>query len=75
MEQKLRTIFAESLEIPEERVTDDLEYNTLPEWDSISHMSLIAAIEDSFDIMLDTEDVIDMSSFGKAKEIVAKYGA
>ncbi|WP_037287240.1 acyl carrier protein [Saccharibacillus sacchari] len=75
MEQKLRTIFAESLEIPEERVKDELEYNTLPEWDSISHMSLIAAIEDSFDIMLDTEDVIDMSSFGKAKEIVAKYGA
>lgn len=75
MEQKLRTIFAESLEISEERVKDELEYNTLPEWDSISHMSLIAAIEDSFDIMLDTEDVIDMSSFGKAKEIVAKYGA
>jgi len=74
MEEKLKVIFAESLEIPQERVTDDLEYNTLPEWDSISHMALIAAIEDHFDIMLDTEDVIDMSSFGKAKEIVAKYG-
>ncbi len=74
MEEKLKAIFADSLEIPQERVTYDLEYNTLPEWDSISHMALIAAIEDHFDIMLDTEDVIDMSSFGKAKEIVARYG-
>ncbi|ACM92125.1 hypothetical protein NAMH_1601 [Nautilia profundicola AmH] len=36
-------------------------------------MTLVAAIEDEFDIMLDTDDIIDMSSFAKAKEIVAKY--
>jgi len=37
-------------------------------------MRLINEIESAFDIMIDTEDVIDMSSFGKAKEIVGKYG-
>ena len=36
-------------------------------------MALVAAIEEGFDIMIDAEDVIDMSSFAKAKEIVAKY--
>lgn len=73
-EQKLREIFAESLGISEDQVTDELQYNSIEEWDSIAHMALVAAIDDGFDIMMDTEDVIDLSSFAKAKEILKKYG-
>ncbi len=72
-EQKLKAVFAESLGISEDIVTDTLTYAMIPEWDSIAHMAMIAAIEDRFQIMIETEDVIDMSNFAKAKEIVAKY--
>ena len=72
--EKMKTAFADSLGIDRELVSDSLEYNSIPEWDSVAHMRIIAAIESSFDIMLDTEDIIDMSSFGKAKEIIAKHG-
>jgi acyl carrier protein len=71
--EKLRQVFAESLEIDKNKVVDSLEYNSIPEWDSVAHMSLVAAIDSAFDIMLDTDDVIDMSSFGEAKKILAKY--
>ena len=71
--EKLRQVFAESLAIDSARITDDLRYATIPEWDSVAHMALVAAIEAAFDIMLDTDDVIDMSSFTKAQEILAKY--
>jgi len=70
---KLKQVFAEALVIPAAKVEDGLRFNTIPEWDSVAHMALVAAIENSFDIMLDTNDVIDMSSFAKAKEILAKY--
>lgn len=73
MESKLKSIFAESLGIDESLVTDTLRYAEIPQWDSVAHMALVAAIEEGFDIMIDTEDVIDMSSFEKAKQIVAKY--
>jgi acyl carrier protein len=73
-EPKLKSIFAETLGINEAQVVDKLEYNSIPEWDSIAHMALVAEIDDAFDIMLDTEDVIDMSSFAKTKEILEKYG-
>ena len=53
--------------------TDGLEYQAIPTWDSVGHMSLIAALEETFDIMMDTEDIIDFSSFEKGKEILAKY--
>ena len=72
-EQKLRGIFAEALQISIEQVTDELSYNSIPEWDSIAHMTLIAEIDDAFDTMLDTDDVLDMSTFAKAKEILIKY--
>ncbi len=73
MRERLQKIFSDSLFIPLESVVDDLKYSETPYWDSVAHMALVAAIEESFDIMLDTEDVIDMSSFLKAQQILAKY--
>jgi acyl carrier protein len=73
MKQSIAEVFAKSLGIPLEQVTDDLSYSDAVEWDSVAHMALIAAIEEEFDIMIDAEDVIDMSSFAMAKQIVAKY--
>lgn len=72
-EAKLKQAFIDALGIDKNQVIDTLTYNSIPEWDSIAHMALIAEIDDVFDTMLDTDDVLDMSSFAKAKEILAKY--
>ncbi|EGQ27061.1 acyl carrier protein [Sporosarcina newyorkensis 2681] len=71
--EKLKQVFADSLSIDPSLIVDDLTFNSIPEWDSIAHMALVTEIDDVFDIMLDTDDVLDMSSFAKAKEILAKY--
>ncbi|NMH59653.1 phosphopantetheine-binding protein [Alteromonas ponticola] len=70
---KIKQVFCHALGIQPEQVTDDLTYNTIEQWDSTAHMILVAELEDSFDVMLDTDDIIDMSTVGKAKEILAKY--
>ena len=67
--------FARVLGIAPERVTNDLRYASIPEWDSIAHMSIVAALEEAFGVMIDMDDVIDMSSVGKARQILAKHGA
>jgi acyl carrier protein len=72
--EKLYAAFAEALNINISAVTDDLKYQSIPQWDSISHMVLISNIEEKFNISVSTDDVIDMSSVGKAKEILRKYG-
>lgn len=71
--EKLVEAFVEALQIPPSRVEDTLGYNSIKEWDSVAHMTLVAALEESFDIMMDTDDIIDMSSVAKAKEILGKY--
>lgn len=72
MNEKLIEAFATALDIDESLVKDDLAYQSIPEWDSITHMVLISELEETFDIEIDTDDVIDMSSVAKAKEIVLK---
>ena len=70
--EKYIKAFVEALEIPEESV-EKLEYQGVESWDSVGHMSLIAEIEDAFDIMMDTDDIIDFSSFEKGIELLKKY--
>lgn len=70
--QKYVQAFTETFEI-EDSVVDSLEYQSIPTWDSVGHMALMAAIEDSFNIMMEMDDIIEFSSFNKGKEILAKY--
>ena len=72
--EKFYQVFAEALNISRDQVRDDLAYNSLPQWDSVAHMALVVALEDAFDIMLDTDDIIDMSSVAIARTILEKYG-
>lgn len=70
--EKLKKAFSEALEISSDSITDELAYGN-ESWDSVAHLALVASIETEFDIMLGSDDVIDMSSFLKAKEILNKY--
>jgi len=70
--EKYINVFTETFGITADE-TKDLKYQSIEEWDSIGHMGLVANIEDSFNIMLDADDIIDFSSFGKGIEILKKY--
>lgn len=73
-EERLKKAFAAGLSIPLEKISDTLAFKECPTWDSIAHMALVAAIDTEFDTMMETDDIINMSSFKKAKEILSKYG-
>ena len=71
---QLNELIAKALMLPEDRITDDLTYNSIPEWDSVAHMAFVAELEDSYGVMLETDDIVDMSSVGKIRDILGKYG-
>ena len=70
--EKYNAVFCETLNVKEAQLAD-LKYQGVPEWDSVGHMTLVAAIEDAFDIMMEMDDIIDLSSYEKGKEILKKY--
>jgi acyl carrier protein len=71
---RLTKCFVESLGIPIESVTDELTYNSIKQWDSVGHMALVAALEGEFNVMLDTDEIIGMSSVLVARQILQKHG-
>lgn len=70
--EKYNNVFCENLQITKDKLTG-LEYQSVELWDSVGHMTLVASLEDAFDIMLDTDDIIDLSSYEKGMEILKKY--
>ena len=70
---KYQDIFIKSLSINSNKFNENIKYNEIPEWDSIGHMSLMSGLEEGFGITMDTDDIVDFSSFKKGIEILKKY--
>ena len=71
--EKYSEIFKTALNISDDKLSENLEYNEIEEWDSIGHMTLIAALEEEFKISIETDDIIEFSSFKKGMSILKKY--
>ena len=56
-----------------EELNDNYGKDTVDEWDSVHQLSLIAEFEEAFDIMFDPEDIMEMTSYAKGKELLTKY--
>ena len=71
--EKYNNAFVEVFGAKVEDLNDNYGKDTVEEWDSVHQLSLIAQLEDAFDIMFDPEDIMDMTSYVKGREILAKY--
>jgi acyl carrier protein len=70
LNDRLRATFVEALGLDGDVDVDNLKYRDIDAWDSVGHMGLVAAIEDEFDVQFDTDQVIDMSSFKVAGDML-----
>ena len=71
--EKYNNAFVEVFGAKVEDLNDSYGKETVAEWDSVHQLSLIAQMEEAFDIMFDPEDIMDLTSYAKGKEILSKY--
>ena len=71
-QEKYNQVFCTTLELTEDKLVG-LQYQGVELWDSVGHMSLVANLEEAFDIMMEMDDIVDLSSYEKGKEILKKY--
>ena len=71
--EKYKKAFSESLSLDQKNLSEELKYNDIPEWDSIGHMSMIGMLEETFNITLEMDDIIDFNSYEFGKKILKKY--
>lgn len=71
--EKYNNAFVEVFGAKVEELNDDYSKDTVGEWDSVHQLTLISIFEEAFDIMFDPEDIMEMTSYSKGKELLAKY--
>lgn len=70
--EKYTQAFMSAFSIDED-VAKTLKFQQIDAWDSVGHMGLVTELEEAFDIMLEPDDIVDLNSFEKGKELLAKY--
>ena len=73
-EDKLRDSFVRVLELDPAQVTYELKYQGVPQWDSIAHMDLVDDLETVFGVSFETEQILGMSSYARARELLQALG-
>ena len=71
--EKYDQVFMECFMVESSVLNENFVYQSIEEWDSVGHMTMIAALEEAFDIMMETDDIIDFGSYTKGTEILTKY--
>ena len=71
--EKYQNIFVKSLALNENKFNENIKYNEVSEWDSIGHMTLMSGLEEGFGITMETDDIVEFSSYKKGIEILKKY--
>lgn len=70
--EKYTEVFKKTFE-NKDLMYEDLEYQSISEWDSIGHLFLTSNIEEMFGITFEIDDITELSSFKKGIEILKKY--
>ena len=73
IDEKLRDIVISTLKISAAEYSEDLAAGDHPAWDSIGHVNLLMAVEQSFEIAFDVTDAIDIESVVDLQGMVRKY--
>jgi acyl carrier protein len=71
--ERYNNAFVEVFNAKVEDLNDNYGKETVDEWDSVHQLSLIAELEETFDIMFDPEDIMEMTSYANGKILLKKY--
>lgn len=71
--EKYKSLLAEVFDTDVANVKEDFSKETVDNWDSIHQLNIIAVLEETFDVMLEPEEIVELTSQEKGIEILKKY--
>lgn len=72
--EKYNAVFMDALELNEADLGENCTVQNIEKWDSIGHLALVNALEDTFEILMDSDDIIAFRSYEEGKKLLARYG-
>ena len=74
MKRAVKEVFIDELGIDDDAYSEELIYNSIPEWDSASHMVIVVALEEKFGIELNSDEVVAMTTIPKIYAVLESKG-
>ena len=74
MLEKIRTIIADQLSVEESSIQPETSLTKDLEADSLDFVELIMALEDTFDVMFESDDILYFGGYMNGMEILKRYG-
>lgn len=72
-QEKYDQVFMAVFNAQAQDLGENFAFKAVKAWDSMAHMALVSSLEDAFDIMLDTEDILNITSYQNGKTALSKY--
>ena len=63
-------IISKVLKIPESHLNDGLSTDDVDGWDSLTHMNLIATLEEELEILFTIEQISSMGTVGEIRQAI-----
>ncbi len=70
MEEKIKDILVEILDVRESTIQDNFGPDDTALWDSLNNLRIITSLEEEFDIKLSMAEIGTMLNFKKIKEVI-----
>lgn len=74
MDEKIKRAVASTFGLPLDEISDSLSPEEVRGWDSLGHLRLVMALQESFGIEFEVDEIMNMENVAKIKEIVARRG-
>jgi acyl carrier protein len=70
----LEDVIAETLRISPSAVTDALAFNGIPQWDSLAHVELMVALESTYGVTVDEDQMVDLMTVADIRSYLRQHG-
>lgn len=71
---KYEKIFQNIFGVGSERLNSKFTFKNVEKWDSLTHLTLISELEETFDVIFETNDILHFGGYMNGIEILKKYG-
>ena len=72
--QKYKNVFMEVFNVNASELDESFTFKDVKRWDSVAHLTLISELEDAFDVLFESEDILHFGSYLNGIEILKRYG-
>ncbi|MHA3225970.1 acyl carrier protein [Globicatella sulfidifaciens] len=71
---KYYEVFSTLFEVDKTELNEEFTFVKREDWDSLIHMSLITELETAFDVLFDTDELLNFGSFFNGIKILEGHG-